>query len=122
PSQERRPGGEPSGESRLPNPPGQAATSLDDWADTLPSSQPVSPQDVQRLGRRADYALRVVTTRRDGHTLTRYYAALSSAEAAVRRARERNAPVVVQLVRIVPTTVSVTDAVTFGLLPEGVAG
>lgn len=72
--------------------------------------------DTALLARRADYALRVVTQRRDGHMLTRFYATLAGGEAALRRAKDRGAPAVMHLVRIMPTTVSIADAADFGLL------
>lgn len=36
--------------------------------------------DLPLLARRADYALRVVSVRRDGHLLTRFYATLADVE------------------------------------------
>lgn len=62
--------------------------------------------DLPLLARRADYALRVVSVRRDGHLLTRFYATLAGAEGAVRRARERGCPATLQLVRILPTSIA----------------
>lgn len=65
--------------------------------------------DLPLLARRADYALRVVSTRRDGHLLTRFYATLGGAEGAVRRAHGRGCAAALQLVRIVPTSIALAD-------------
>lgn len=69
----------------------------------------VTTGDLPLLARRADYALRVVSSRRDGHTLTRYYATLAGAEGAVRRAHGRGCGATLQLVRIMPTSVALAD-------------
>lgn len=65
--------------------------------------------DTPLLARRADFALRVVSVRRDGHLLTRFYATLGGAEAAVRRAHGRGCAATLQLVRIMPTSVALVD-------------
>ncbi len=81
----------------------------DEQGSALPHTIPQPTTDLPLLARRADYALRVVSVRCDGHLLTRFYATLAGAEGAVRRAHGRGCAAALQLVRIVPTSIALAD-------------
>ena len=70
--------------------------------------------DLARRARRHDYAVRVVSQRRDGVLVTQFYSNLPAAEAKVLRTRERGLMASLSLVRLVPVPFVMLDELEGG--------
>lgn len=70
--------------------------------------------DLARRARRHDYAVRVVSQRRDGVLVTAFYSNLPAAEAKVLRTRERGLMASLSLVRLVPVPFVMLDELEGG--------
>lgn len=70
-------------------------------AKPLDCAHPIAdPDDLARLARRHDYALRVVTERSDGVLVTQLFTSMHPAERKVARARERHLRAHITLVKL----------------------
>ena len=78
-----------------------------------PSSIP-QPADVLQRARRHDYALLVVSQRRDGVVVSQVFTSMHPAERKLARCRERGLPASMTLVRLVPAAVSIDPADMIG--------